>query len=255
MLAEVFAASRCPIMAFFTAGDGGEAATLELARVAKASGAEILELGIPFSDPIADGPAIQRATYRALRGGMTPRRALALAARLRRDLELPVVLLTYMNPLLHLDPEEIARAEVEAVVVPDLALEESGPVRARLEAVGVPLVAFVAPTTPPERMAAIGRVARGFVYLVSVTGVTGARRQVAEEAILTLRRARAHIPVPIAVGFGIATPEDAARLAGEADALIVGSALVEAFERGGSVAVGELLRRLKVAVDTGAPSL
>jgi tryptophan synthase alpha chain len=255
MLAERLATKGCHLMAFFTAGDGGEERTVALARAAVAHGADILELGIPFSDPIADGPVIQAASQRALKAGMTPGRALALAGRLRQELEVPVVLLTYMNPFLRLGVDAVARSGVEAVVIPDLALEESGPVRQALEERGIPLVAFVAPTTPEARMAEIGRVARGFVYLVSVTGVTGARRNVAAEALETLARARRHITVPLAVGFGIAGPEDARALATAADALIVGSALAEAAEAGGEAAVASLTRSLREAIDSVSLSL
>lgn len=255
MLADVLATRRPKLMAFFTAGDGGEVTTRQLVARAVAGGADLIELGIPFSDPIADGPAIQRASRRALEAGMTPSKALALASALQLAHQRPVVLLTYMNPFLRLRPEDIRAAGVEAVVIPDLSLEESPPVRERLRRVGIALVPFVAPTTPPERMVRIGRVADAFVYLVSVTGVTGARQGVADEALATIREARRHIRCPIAVGFGIATPDDARRLAEAADILIVGSALVEAYERGGADEVEAFCRSLRTAIDSVSLSL
>jgi tryptophan synthase alpha chain len=247
MLTAALAKPGAKLMAYFTAGDGGLDETYRRAAAAVAAGADLIELGIPFSDPIADGPSHQAAAVRALAAGTRPRDVLALARRLTDDLAVPVVLLTYMNPLLRLEAAAIREAGVEAVVVPDLAFEERRPVAERLGAEGISLVPFLAPTTPPERMAAIGRERAAFVYLVSVTGVTGARSELGDEVVALLGAARRHVAAPLAVGFGLAREADVRRLAPLADILIVGSALTDAGASGGASAVGELVRRLKAA--------
>jgi tryptophan synthase alpha chain len=195
------------------------------------AGADLLELGVPFSDPLADGPVIQQAGAAALAAGTTLDGVLGVAEALAP--RAPVVLMTYTNLVLARGPERLARqmADVGAagLIVPDLPLEESGEVLAACDAAGVALVPLVAPTTPEDRLAAIGARARGFVYTVSVVGTTGERAAMADAFADVVGRAKAHARVPVALGFGIATPEHAAQAADAgADGVIVGSRLVRA---------------------------
>ena len=213
------------------------------------NGGDLLELGVPYSDPLADGPVIQSAGAQALRAGSTLGGVLevgeALAARA------PVVLMLYTNLVLargveHLAGELAARG-IAGLIVPDLPLEEADEVLAACDAAGVALVPLVAPTTPDERLAAIGARARGFVYTVSVTGTTGERAALAERFEAVVARAKAHTEVPVALGFGISTAEQAAQAAAAgADGVIVGSRLVRAAAEGGdpAAAVGEVVASL-----------
>jgi tryptophan synthase alpha chain len=217
------------------------------------SGADLVELGVPFSDPLADGPVIHAAGTKALAAGATLHGVLAVAERLSE--RLPVVLMCYVNPILARGLErfadEAAAAGVSGLIVPDLSHEESGPIREVCDAAGLALVPLIAPTTPDERMAAILAEARGFVYTVSVTGTTGERAGVDGSIAPVLANAKAHSPVPVAVGFGISTPEQAAAAAAAgADGVIVGSRLVraaaEAADDGGNpaAAVAEVVTAL-----------
>jgi tryptophan synthase alpha chain len=194
-------------------------------------GADLVELGVPFSDPLADGPVIQAAGTRALAAGATVSAVLEVAEALAQ--RMPVVLMCYANLVLARGVEafaaELARVGASGLIVPDLPLEEAGDTRAACEAAGVALVPLVAPTTPEERLAAIGAQARGFLYTVSVTGTTGERATLADAFAGVVERAKAHTAAPVALGFGIATPEHAAQAAAAgADGVIVGSRLVRA---------------------------
>jgi tryptophan synthase alpha chain len=233
------------------AGDPTLAATEELLRTVDSEGADVIEIGLPFSDPIADGPTLQAAATRALRAGTILPAILETVRRLR--LRAPLVAMGYMNPVERMGTSAFARALAEAgiagAIVPDLPLEEAGPLRGELGAAGVDLVPLVAPTTGAERAAAIAREARGFLYYVSVTGVTGARSELPADLAARLRELRALSPVPLAVGFGISRPEQARALRGVADGIVVGSALVAAHHEGGVRAAAELVRGLRAAVD------
>jgi tryptophan synthase alpha chain len=195
------------------------------------AGADLVELGVPFSDPLADGPVIHAAGTRALAAGATLHRILDVAARIAE--RVPVVLMCYVNPLLARGLErfthELAETGASGLIVPDLPLEEGDAMRAACDAVGLALVPLIAPTTPEERLVAIVSSARGFVYTVSVTGTTGERAGVEGSLASVIATAKAHSPVPVAVGFGISTPEQAAATAAAgADGVIVGSRLVRA---------------------------
>jgi tryptophan synthase alpha chain len=195
------------------------------------AGADLVELGVPFSDPLADGPVIQAAGTRALAAGATVAAVFEVAAALAD--RLPVVLMCYANQVLARGVEafaaELARVGASGLIVPDLPLEEAGETRAACEAAGIALVPLVAPTTPEDRLTAIGGQARGFLYTVSVTGTTGERATLADAFGAVVERAKAHTEVPVALGFGIATPEHAAQAAAAgADGVIVGSRLVRA---------------------------
>ena len=268
-LSEAFAKAKAEgrpaLVIYLMGGDPSLDATEALLVALDRSGADVIELGIPFSDPIADGPTLQASATRALAAGATLPRLLELVKRLRGKLRAPVVAMGYVNPLLAFglggkaaaagderDFERFAEAAAQAglagAIVPDLPLEEAGPLRAALAAHGIDLVPLVAPTTGPERMKAIAAEARGFVYYVSVTGVTGARAELPADMADRIAELRRASPVPVAVGFGIARPAQAAALRNVADGVVVGSALVALHHDKGVVAAAELVRSLAAAL-------
>jgi tryptophan synthase alpha chain len=205
------------------------------------AGADLVELGVPFSDPLADGPVIHAAGTRALAAGATVHAVLEAGARIAE--RVPVVLMCYANPLLARGPErfagELAGRGISGLIVPDLPLEEAPAVLEACDAAGVALVPLVAPTTPPGRLAAIGAGARGFVYAVSVTGTTGERARVQTDVAALLARVKAHSAVPVALGFGISTgAQAAAAAAAGADGVIVGSRLVRAVAEAADAGAG-----------------
>jgi len=250
------------LVAYFTAGDPSLALTRKLVGEAARRGADVIELGIPFSDPLADGPVIQRATQRALAAGVTLPRVLELVREMRGEVSVPLVFLTYYNPILAFGLKAFCQTSVEAgidgVIVADLPPEESGPLRAEAMAAGLDLVHLVAPTSTPERMRKIARASEGFVYMVSLTGVTGERTALAtEELAQQLRALRAITTKPVCVGFGIGTPEQAALVGQLADGVVVGSAIVRLVERHASSAellnrVGDFIAGLKAPLRAGS---
>ena len=230
-IAQAFATSgkSAALMPYLMGGYPTPEASQAVADAYVAAGADLVELGVPFSDPLADGPVIHAAGTEALRNGATLEQVLDLGERLGRSL--PVVLMCYANPILARGVEAFARTLAErglaGLIVPDLPLEEAPAVLEACDAAGVALVPLVAPTTPPERLAAIGERARGFVYVVSVAGTTGERA--GGDVTALVERARAATSVPVAVGFGIGTPERAAEIAAAgAQGIIIGSRLVRA---------------------------
>jgi tryptophan synthase alpha chain len=257
-IAAAFAAAsgRAALMPYLMGGFPDLDASAAIGEACADAGADLVELGVPFSDPLADGPVIHAAGTRALAAGATLHGVLDVAARVSE--RLPVVLMCYANPILARGLErfadELVAAGVSGLIVPDLPLEEGEPIRDACDAAGLALVPLIAPTTPAERMEAIVSRARGFVYTVSVTGTTGERAAVDGSLASVLGQAKAHSPVPVAVGFGISTPEQAAAAAAAgADGVIVGSRLVraagEAADRGEgragiASAVGELVTAL-----------
>ena len=204
----------------------------ELARV----GASVIELGVPFSDPMADGPVIQRASERALRHGFGLTEILRTITEARRQTDVPIVLFSYFNPLLQFGLEKLAReaehAGVDGILVTDLAPEEAGRFAAMLRAHEIDLIFLVAPTSTDERLRMVAERASGFIYAVSRAGVTGAREQMSVEAERLVRRMRKFSELPIAVGFGISTPEQVTDVWQYADAAVVGSAIVDTIEKG-----------------------
>ena len=238
-LAETFRALRArrerALIPYFTAGDPSLAETRRLVVEVARRGADIVELGVPFSDPLADGPVIQRAGQRALAAGVTVPRVLELAHDLRSEVDVPLVLLTYYNPILAFGLESFApaaaKAGVDGVIGADLPPEEARPLAAEAEPAGVDLVHMVAPTSTPARMRLIASRSRGFIYFVSLTGVTGVRTTLAPDLEQQLRSLRALTVSPICVGFGISTPEHAAAVGRHADGVIVGSAVVALVEK------------------------
>jgi tryptophan synthase alpha chain len=242
------------LIPYFTAGDPTLAATRQLVVEAARRGADVVELGIPFSDPLADGPVIQRATQRALRGGVTLARVLELTREVRAAAGVPLVYLSYYNPILAFGLEAFCQGAADAgadgLIVADLPPEEAGPLGEEARAAGLCLIHLVAPTSTPERMRTIARASSGFIYVVSLTGVTGARRELPPELAGHLRALRTVTTKPICVGFGIGTPEQAAMVGGLADGVIVGSAIVSLVERHAGTralvpAVGDFIADLK----------
>jgi tryptophan synthase alpha chain len=251
---------RCALMPFLMAGDPDLATTAATLLALQEAGADLIELGIPYSDPLADGPVIQAAAARALAAGTTPGRVLAMLAELRGRLTTPVVLFTYSNPLLNRGMQtfcrEAAAAGAAGLVVPDLPLEEAEKLSAIAAAEGLDLVLLVAPTTPSERMARIHAASRGFTYLVSVTGVTGVRSSLEARVEPLVQQLQAQGGTPVAVGFGIAGPEQARQVRQwGADGAIVGSALVKVMEAAArqgepvSSAAGAFCTTLRVGLD------
>jgi tryptophan synthase alpha chain len=240
---------RRALVCYVTAGHPDHHGSLELLRGIADAGADVVEVGVPFSDPMADGPVIQASSQRALAQGMTFDRTLALIAEAK--LEPPVVLFSYLNPLLAAGPDALTRAAAagaDGVLVTDLPLGADPALEQRFADGPLSYVRLVAPTTPRERMADIARHGSGFVYLISRLGVTGERAELAAELPATIERLRGVTTLPICVGFGISRPEQAAAVARLADGVVVGSAIVRAADRDVGSAIA-LVHDLRAAID------
>jgi tryptophan synthase alpha chain len=254
-LARARSQKRAAFIAYLTAGDPSAEATVELARALERAGADVLELGVPFSDPIADGPVLQRAAARALAAGTTLETVFSIAGRIRDETSLALVLFSYLNPLLRPGIASTGlrarQSGFDGVLVTDLPPEEAGSVRPEFRNAGLDTIFLVSPTSTPSRMASAARLSTGFLYVVSRSGTTGARAMLSKDLEATVLRARrAAGNLPIAIGFGISTPDGARRAAGLADGIVVGSALVRAAEEAGSgreKAVEGLASRLAAA--------
>ena len=250
-IADAFARLRTEhrpgLVTYVTAGDPDLGRSGEILKALDRAGADVLEVGVPFSDPLADGPVIQRATERALASGTNLRRVLDQLERLRPDLRAPVVVFSYANPLLRLGVDAFARraaaAGVDGVLALDLPIEEAGEFRDILARYGLDTIFLLSPTTTDERIRRAAGLGRGFLYGISRLGVTGARDTVASGAEALVKRIRAHTALPIALGFGISRPEHVAEVAAYADAAVVGSALVSKIAEGGSTS--ELIDRVE----------
>ena len=250
-------AGELGIVAYLTAGDPSLDATLEFVLALADAGADVMELGVPFSDPLADGPTIQRASERALKSGTTLAGVLDLVRRIRKTSEVPLVLFSYFNPILQMGIEKFASAAeaagADGVLATDLTLEESEDYRRVLRAHHLDAIFLGAPTSTGERLAKIANCSSGFLYLISRTGVTGAKDTLPDDLPALLRRARAASKLPLAVGFGISLPGQVSLLGGLADAAVVGSALVaeianatESGARASSIDAAAAALRLKV---------
>jgi tryptophan synthase alpha chain len=241
---------RAALMPYLMGGYPDIEASVEAGVEAADAGADLIELGIPFSDPLADGPVIHAAATEALARGATPHGVLRVCGRLAE--RAPVVLLVYVNVIMAAGAEAFAlraaAAGASGLIVPDLPHDEAGELRAACDAEGLALVPLVAPTTKPERVAQIAADARGFVYMVSLTGTTGERGELAPALAETVERVRAASEVPVAVGFGISSPAQARTVAEIADGVIVGSRLVRAVGEDGPGAVGALVAELAQAL-------
>jgi tryptophan synthase alpha chain len=240
------------LVAYVTCGDPDLATTREIVLAAISAGADVIELGVPFSDPVADGPVIQRASERALKHGTSLGQVLTLASEVRQYAQSTgLIIFSYLNPILRMGTDKfyrIARAAgVDGVLVTDLPLEEAGEHLRAMREYDLAPVFLAAPTSPDERLKRIAGASRGFVYAVSRTGVTGQRQELAEDARKLVTRLRRVTKLPIALGFGISTPAQFAEVGEFADAVVVGSAIVETIERNRgreAVAVGEFVRKL-----------
>jgi len=251
------------LLPYFTAGDPSLADTRRLVIEAARRGADVIELGIPFSDPLADGPVIQRAGTRALAAGATVARVLETVAGLRAEVDVPIVLLTYYNPVLAFGLKAFARTAVDAgvdgAIVGDMPPEESGPLGSEADAAGLDLVYMVAPTSTPARVRLIARKSRGFIYVVSLTGVTGERQQLPTDMATQIATIRRETSMPVCVGFGISTPAHVATVGRVADGAAVGSAIVRLVEsRAGSPTlvedVGKFIAELKAPLREPLPT-
>jgi tryptophan synthase alpha chain len=258
--AELRESGELGIIAYITAGDPSLDATHKFVLALAEAGADVIELGIPFSDPLADGPTIQRASERALKAGTTLAGVLDLVGRIRQSSQVPLVLFGYYNPFFQMGEEKFAAAASSAgadgVLVTDLTPEESVDYRRILAAHHLDTVFLGAPTSTDERLSTIAAVTSGFLYLISRTGVTGAKDSLPDELPALLRRARAITTIPIAVGFGISLPGHVSLLGGLADAAVIGSALVSEIENAKSVdaaatALAARIRLLKEAARHG----
>jgi len=249
---------RKSLIIYITAGDPDLKVTEELVYGIAEAGADVVELGIPFSDPLADGPTIQQASQRALNGKVTIPKILSTIEKIRKKSSVPIALMTYYNPIFYYGLERFvtdSRAVgVDGLIVPDLPLEESEELRGITERFGIELISFIAPTSTPERINAIAKVAQGFIYCVSVTGVTGTRENLSLDVAEMIRKIRSYTNIPLAIGFGISNPEQAKEATKYADAVIVGSAVVKLIENHkGDLSkslseVGKLVRSLKEAI-------
>ncbi len=221
-------------MPYLCAGDPTPELTAKLLLTLEEAGADLIELGVPFSDPIADGPTIQRASERALTHGISLQQILEMVKSLRKKTEIPIALMSYYNPIFRMGEEAFCKAAQEAgvdgVIVPDLPPEEAQQLLEVAPRYNLATVFLVAPTSPPERMQLIASVSTGFVYCVSLTGVTGARAILSDEVAPMIAELRKHTDKPISVGFGVSTPEQATQVAQIADGVIVGSAIVNVIE-------------------------
>lgn len=228
------AEDRAALVAFLCAGDPDLDTTVELLVAVARAGADVVELGVPFSDPTADGPVIQRASQRSLQGGTTPAAVLGALRRARERTDVPVVVFGYYNPILRAGEEAFASAAAAAgadgLLVVDLPPEEAGALADACDACALDLVPLLAPTSSDARVALAGRRARGFVYYVSTAGVTGAASVDLGAAAARARAIGERLALPVAVGFGVATPDDARRVAAQADGVVVGSAIVRLVE-------------------------
>jgi tryptophan synthase alpha chain len=259
--AELRAAGELGIVAYITAGDPSFDATHKFVLALAGAGADVIELGVPFSDPVADGPTIQRASERALKAGASLAGVLELVRRIRQTSQVPLVLFTYFNPVLQMGLEKFAAAATQAgadgVLVTDLTPEESEDYRRIIHTQNLDTIFLVAPTSDDERLRKISACSSGFLYLISRTGVTGAKDSLPDDLPGLLRRVHEFTELPVAVGFGISLPGHVSVLGGLADAAVVGSALVSEIEKASSVetASAALRERVKLLKEAGRRGL
>jgi tryptophan synthase alpha chain len=253
--AERKAEGRATLVPYVTSGFPSRSATVDVLWGLAEAGGDVLELGIPFSDPLADGPTIQESTFRALEGGMTVEGTLETLAEFRRGSDAPVVLFSYLNPLLcyglEAFLEDADQAGAQGLLLTDVPTGADSLIEDAILASPLDLIRLIAPTTGPDRASAIGQRGQGFLYYISRTGVTGAREALAEDLEAEVSALREIVDLPVAVGFGISTPEQAAFVSAVADGVVVGSALIQALDRGGPEGAGAFLATLRYAMDEG----
>jgi tryptophan synthase alpha chain len=235
IITDVFKPGYKALIAYITAGYPDQKATVKIARALAEGGCDIIELGIPFSDPLADGATIQKASYHALKQGITPDACLDIAAKIRQKIDTPLVFMTYYNPVLNYGLKEFCRqctqAGVNGLIVPDLPPEEGLELETITRKAGLDLIYLLAPTSTESRINVVASSSRGFIYLVSLTGVTGARDTLSPELAGFVERVREKTSLPLCVGFGISTPAQAKQAAALADGVIIGSRLINLIEK------------------------
>jgi len=245
---------RKALIAYLAAGDPSPERTPDFVAALERGGVDLIELGVPFSDPIADGPVIQRGSDRALKAGTSVRKVLEIARKIRETSQIPLVLFTYMNPILRYGLDELARdakaAGIDGCLLTDLSVEEASPYVGAMRSAGLDTVFLAAPTSTPERLKLVAEYSTGFVYLVSRTGVTGERASISESLAPLVTAVRASTKLPLAAGFGISTPEQAAAVAKMADGVVVGSAIVRLIEQNaGEAGLEKFARSLRQGID------
>lgn len=252
-LCALKATGRKGLIMYLTAGYPDYSITFETMKALAAAGADLIEIGLPFSDPMADGPIIQHAATQALRAGATTGKSLELAARIKQEIAIPLAVMTYYNIPLQYGVEkfvgDFAQAGVSGLIIPDLPLEEAGMVQTACRKTNVDLIRFIAPTTTPVRLKAICQQASGFLYCISSTGVTGVRQLDYNQLTPVLEVVRQETDLPLAIGFGIGSPGAACQAAKFADAVIVGSAVMERLMKDGVKAAAEFTNSLRQALD------
>jgi tryptophan synthase alpha chain len=245
---SVFENGRKALIAYLTAGDPTPEKTPELVFALERGGVDLVELGVPFSDPIADGPVIQRGAERALKAGTTVKKVLDIARNIRKKSRIPLLLFTYLNPVLRYGLDVLARdakeAGIDGCLLTDLSVEEALSYTGAMKSAGLDTVFLAAPTSTPARLKLVSEYSSGFVYLVSRTGVTGERSSISDSLAPLVKSMRAITNLPLAAGFGIATPEQAREVSKMADGVVVGSAFVRLIEQNGDIeAFARSLRR------------
>ena len=256
-LADVFnRPGHTALIPYITVGYPSLEATLEVVPVLAGSGCDMVELGIPFSDPLADGVTIQKSSFRALQNGVTPQVCLEIAAQLRQQVDIPLVFMTYFNPVFSYGLEEFCCASAESgvsgLIIPDLPPEEGSALEKIGQNRGLDLIYLLSPTSTEERTRLVAERSRGFIYLVSVTGVTGARDSLPPDLTAFVARVRSLATQPLCVGFGISNPEQARQVARIADGVIVGSRIIQLMETEANpvAAVGNFVKELRQALDS-----
>ncbi|HWZ33647.1 MAG TPA: tryptophan synthase subunit alpha [Bryobacteraceae bacterium] len=242
---------RKALIAYITAGDPTPERTPEYVAALERGGVDLIELGVPFSDPIADGPVIQRGAERALKAGTTVKKVLEMARKIREHSQIPLLLFTYLNPVLRYGLDALARdakaAGIDGCLLTDLSVEEASPYVGAMRNAGLDTVFLAAPTSTAHRLKLVGEYSTGFVYLVSRTGVTGERSSLSDSIAPLVNSMRAETKLPLAVGFGISTPEQAHDVAQLADGVVVGSAFVRIIEQNGDLE--SFARSLRKGID------
>ncbi len=252
---SVFKPGHKALIAYITVGYPDIESTAEIAVALAENGCDIIELGIPFSDPLADGATIQKSSYQALLNGTTPQSCLEAAAEIRKRIDTPLAFMTYYNPVLNYGLEAFCQSCTEAgvhgLIVPDLPPEEGGELEETTRKHDLDLIYLLAPTSTEDRVEAVAERSRGFIYLVSLTGITGARDTLSPELEGFVKRVRHKTEQPLCVGFGISTPEQAGRVASIADGVIVGSRLIQVIEEDNTLAsLNTLVSSLRKALDS-----
>jgi tryptophan synthase alpha chain len=255
-ITEVFKGRDKALVAYITAGYPDIKATPEIAQALAESGSDVIELGIPFSDPLADGATIQKASYQALQNGVTPKICLEAAEVIRKKIQTPLVFMTYYNPVLNYGLEAFCRscetAGINGLIVPDLPPEEGTELETIAQKYDIDLIYMLAPTSTEERIREVGKRSRGFIYLVSLTGVTGAREELPPKIEDFIKRVRAKTRQPLCVGFGISNAEQAKRVAATADGVIVGSRLIRLIEEDATLgSLKAFITSLRQSLDSG----